>query len=377
MQAETEVRYCFRGDWYDPNAALIREYYLIFFPKDSTAEMYDIKNKRTFLKRSKVDSLSLEDLHLGALINIYSRELKIVDYGDSFTASQLGPTKERTYAMIKPDAFSKLGEIVDIIVADGFKICNLKSIQLSRKEAAEFYSEHEGKHFFNTLLDFMTSGPVLGMELMRSNAIKRWRELLGPTNSSKARQEAPNSIRARYGTDGTQNACHGSDSTDSAAREIEFIFPTNGGRRRNTAKFTECTLAIVKPRAVAEKLTGKILRSISDQGFEISSLYMCTLERANAEELLQIYKGVVAEYTEMVSEFSSGPCIAIEIRGNNAPQNFREFCGPADPEIARQLRPNSLRARFGKDKIRNAVHCSDLPDDGLLEVEYFFKILDN
>jgi nucleoside-diphosphate kinase len=65
----------------------------------------------------------------------------------------------------------------------------------------------------------------------------------------------------------------------------------------------------------------------------------------------------------------------MEITAEDAPRVFREFVGPSDPEIARHLRPHTLRALFGKDKIKNSVHCTDLPDDGMLEVEYFFRIL--
>jgi nucleoside-diphosphate kinase len=61
--------------------------------------------------------------------------------------------------------------------------------------------------------------------------------------------------------------------------------------------------------------------------------------------------------------------------GGNIVQEFRQFCGPSDPELARHLRPDSIRAQFGVDKVKNAIHCTDLPDDGELEVEYFFKIL--
>ncbi|MBN3279249.1 NDK7 kinase, partial [Polyodon spathula] len=72
----------------------------------------------------------------------------------------------------------------------------------------------------------------------------------------------------------------------------------------------------------------------------------------------------------MVAELCSGPCMALEIHGSEAPKTFREFCGPADPEIARHLRPHTLRAVFGKNKVQNAVHCTDLPDDGILEVKF-------
>ena len=79
----------------------------------------------------------------------------------------------------------------------------------------------------------------------------------------------------------------------------------------------------------------------------------------------------------MVTELCSGPCFVLEIsgKGGNTSQAFRECVGPHDPEIARNLRKHTLRANYGIDKVRNAVHCTDLPEDGLLEVEYFFRIL--
>jgi len=98
--------------------------------------------------------------------------------------------------------------------------------------------------------------------------------------------------------------------------------------------------------------------------FKVTALQMFHLEKANAEEFLEVYKGVVNEYSAMVDELCSGSCIALEICYPDEPQAFREFVGPADPEIARHLRPKTLRARFGMDKIKNAVHCTDLPDDG-------------
>ena len=79
----------------------------------------------------------------------------------------------------------------------------------------------------------------------------------------------------------------------------------------------------------------------------------------------------------MVEELCSGPCFALEItgKGSATAEAFREFIGPADPEIARTLRSNTLRAKFGRNKIKNAIHCTDLPEDCQLEVEYFFRIL--
>ena len=77
----------------------------------------------------------------------------------------------------------------------------------------------------------------------------------------------------------------------------------------------------------------------------------------------------------MVEEMTNGPCIALEVRQNNPVAALRELCGPLDPEMARNVRPKTIRAYYGKDKAKNAVHCTDLIEDGVLESEYFFNVL--
>jgi len=139
-------------------------------------------------------------------------------------------TAERTLALIKPTAVSK-GHAEDIqseIVGNGFTIISQKRVHLKLEHAQFFYKEHAGKGFYDELTAFMASGPIHALILERIDAIKCWRTLLGPTNTFTAKEKAPQSLRARYGTDQTANACHGSDSTESAAREIKFYFPEIG-----------------------------------------------------------------------------------------------------------------------------------------------------
>eukprot|EP00163_Fabomonas_tropica_P011610 TRINITY_DN2237_c0_g4_i11.p1 TRINITY_DN2237_c0_g4~~TRINITY_DN2237_c0_g4_i11.p1 ORF type:complete len:152 (-),score=33.92 TRINITY_DN2237_c0_g4_i11:380-835(-) len=137
----------------------------------------------------------------------------------------------------------------------------------------------------------------------------------------------------------------------------------------------DCTLAIIKPHAVVNGHAGKIIHQIFQEGFDVSAIEMFHVDRACSEEFYEVYRGVVPEYSGMVEQLTSGPVIAIEVRGENVVPAFRELAGPSDPEVGRHLRPKSIRALFGSDKIKNAVHCTDLPEDGTLEVEYFFKIL--
>lgn len=370
-------RYAFLAEWFDPSASLLRRYQLLYYPNDGSVEMFDVKNQRIFLRRTKYDDIRQEDLFVGNRVNVFSRQLSLIGYGDQFTTNKLGSKKERTLAMLKPDAVAKMGNILEMIYAANLIVTKAKMVRLTGGQAADFYMEHQSKPFFNNLVQHVSSGPVVAMELMGEEAISVWRRLLGPTESSSARGEAQESIRAQFGADGVQNAAHGSDTVTAAARELEFFFPsTTGHGLSNTANFTDCTCCIIKPHAISEGLAGKIINSISAAGFEISALQMFNIDRANAEEFYEVYKGVVTEYPSMVNELCSGPCIALDICGTDSPKTFRKFCGPADPEIARHLRPTTLRALYGKDKAHNAVHCTDLPEDAELEVQYFFKILD-
>ena len=267
-----------------------------------------------------------------------------------------------------------LVQIINAIYKDGFRLGRMRSLQLSRGDAQEFYAEHRGKPFFDELTEFMSSGPIVAMELVADGAIQKWRKLIGPTNSFKAREEAPQSLRAQFGTDGTRNACHGSDSPASAERELSFYFD-QPGRFPATARFDNCTLCLIKPHAVKAGMSGAIVDSVVEEGFEVSAVELFNLTRVNAAEFLEVYKGVLPEFHGMVEELSAGPCIAMEVRSEHAVQALREVVGPHDPELARVLRPQTLRAKHGLDKVMNAMHCTDLTEDGQLEVEYFFRIL--
>ena len=110
------------------------------------------------------------------------------------------------------------------IRSQGFTIIQSKKMQLSKERAGLFYKEHKGKSFYGRLTNYMSSGPIVAMILSKPGAILAWRTLMGPTNTLVARNEKPNSIRARFGVDGTRNATHGSDSLASAKREIAFYF---------------------------------------------------------------------------------------------------------------------------------------------------------
>lgn len=370
--SSSQLRYCFITEFFDTLAGIVRQYQMYFYPEDNSIEMHDIKNKKVFLKKVVYPELGLKELFPGSDISIYSRKMKVVDYGDGFTKKSLEETRSTTYGMIKPDSYMNIGKIIDMIYNEGgFSISKLKMTRFRMEEAAEFYQEHKGKSFYDNLINFMTSDYIVGMELVKKDAIKSWRDFIGPTNSQTAKQTAPNSIRAIFGTDGTKNAVHGSDSNSAVDREIGIVF----GKMKSQPQLNNCSCLVIKPHAVAEGHAGKIIDIILSEGFEISCMEMFYLDKTTAEEFFEVYKGVLPEYAAIIEHITTGPIIALEVRQDNVVSSLRTLVGPHDPEIARILRPNTIRALFGKDRVKNAVHCTDLSEDGVLEVQYFFELL--
>ena len=130
---------------------------------------------------------------------------------------------QRTLSIIKPDAVAKnvIGEIISRFEKNNLKIIAAKLITLSASDAGGFYAEHQGKPFYDDLIEFMTSGPVFIQVLEGEDAISKNRELMGNTDPSKA---DPGTIRADFAQTIDANAVHGSDSEISAEREIAFFF---------------------------------------------------------------------------------------------------------------------------------------------------------
>lgn len=128
-----------------------------------------------------------------------------------------------TFTIVKPSALSMnyLGPILTNITDNGFKVIAIKMLHLSNAQATAFYSVHKDRPFFNDLVEFMTSGPVVVATLMKDNAVDDYRRIIGATNPEKAEE---GTIRKLYGLDMQRNAVHGSDSDENALIESRFFF---------------------------------------------------------------------------------------------------------------------------------------------------------
>lgn len=135
-------------------------------------------------------------------------------------------TLEQTLSIIKPDAVGQnmIGNIIEYFEREGLSVVAVKMLHLSVDQAKTFYEVHKERPFYQELVEFMTSGPVLVMVLQGENAVARNREIMGATDPSKA---AAGTIRADFATSIERNAVHGSDSLQTAKTEIAFFFKSN------------------------------------------------------------------------------------------------------------------------------------------------------
>jgi nucleoside-diphosphate kinase len=131
--------------------------------------------------------------------------------------------QEQTLSLIKPSSViaNQIGGIINKFEKGGLKVVAAKMLHLTENQAKDFYGVHQGKPFFNELINFMTTGPILAQVLEGENAIQKNRDIMGATNPAEA---APGTIRAEFAHSMTENAVHGSDASDTAEKEIAFFF---------------------------------------------------------------------------------------------------------------------------------------------------------
>lgn len=316
--------YSLNVEWHDPQADINREYQLtVFVPQRGPLEaaMYDPKAKRSFLKRVAIPDLRVEELHVGSTVTIYARQCLIKSYGDANTAAKLGSLRSAATLKITPLGFAQSGQILSIIEGTGLRISQLRLVN--------------------------DGGPVMAVEVCGDSAEERC-------------LSACNSIST--------------DVVQMVSRDEFQKYFADTATYPSTAAFDNCTLCMIRPHAVKAGGCGAIISAIMEDGFEISAMQMLQLQRAEATELHEVYKGVLPYATELVDIMSASPCVAIEVRAaSGVVEKLRSLCGPHDVDMAKHLRPNSLRAKFGVDNANNGVHCTDLEDDGELEVRYVFE----
>ncbi len=132
-------------------------------------------------------------------------------------------TLQRTLTIVKPDAVQRnaVGDIIEQFEKNGFRILSMKMLEISKYQAEQFYAVHANRPFYNSLTNFMSSGPIVALALEKENAIADLRKLMGATNPANAEE---GTIRKKWATSIEHNAIHGSDAEDTARFELSFFF---------------------------------------------------------------------------------------------------------------------------------------------------------
>ncbi|XP_051878791.1 thioredoxin domain-containing protein 6 [Pristis pectinata] len=271
-----------------------------------------------------------------------------------------GQSVEKTLALIRSDILKeKKDSILQKISEAGLMVALQKEILLTEKQVYEFYREHTEAEYFPALLQSMTSGPVLALALVSNDAVARWKNLLGPKDVRQAKEEAPESLRAQFAVESVPiNQLHGSSTPQEAEKELKFFFQM------------EHTLAVIKPDAV-ENHRDEIIQKIEEGGFIISQMDEKILSRELAEEFYKEHKGKEF-FDKLIDYMTEGPSLIMILSKENAVEEWRSLMGPTDPEEAKKIAPDSLRAKFAKDVLRNSLHGPADQMQAIEKIQFLF-----
>ncbi|XP_043988411.1 thioredoxin domain-containing protein 6 isoform X2 [Gambusia affinis] len=267
---------------------------------------------------------------------------------------------ERTLALIRPDvARENRDEILAQILKSGFTVALQKEVMLTEEQVKQFYFQHVDTDYFPALMRNMTSGPVLALALARKGAVHLWKNILGPSDLHKAKEEDPECLRAKFAVENEPiNQLHGSANPEEAERELNFFFPQ------------QRTLAVIKPDALEEH-RDTILEEIQGRSFTVAQMKETVLSREMAEEFYKEHREKPF-FTQLVDFMCRGPCMMLVLTKENAVEEWRAMMGPSDPEKAKETSPQSLRARFAADILHNSVHGSSNEQHAEEKIRFVF-----
>lgn len=322
----------FAAEWFDPIAREVTKLWLKFFLEDGTIEL--IKNgikQSNFLKRIHYPQVTIQDMYIGSTLSIYNRVIILTDYANSGTRDYLLSREVHFMCVVRKDALEDLTRI--------FKVVDQHRLSLGRVRTAK-----------STVKDINADPGDIVFEFV-GIAGQKGEDFIGDID----RLQLPVAV------------------TSIPLEDIAMIMNQFGG----VDVPDNSTLCILKPHILRSGEAGACISEILEAGFKIEAFFSLHINLEIIEHLFDVYRGVYPNYNKMVEHVCSGPILAIMLTSNSLDtvSEFREFCGPYDSQLAKVLRPKSLRAKFGLNTVFNAVHCTDLSSDGKMECEYVFQTL--
>lgn len=343
QQEQEEEIYTFIVEWYDSIADLKKKYKLTYWFQDKSLSMYDLNKNKLFLKRIVNKDIQFpNDLYIGKTIVIYSRQLKIIDYGDLFTKNKFESiSKLYNIAFVGFKSFTTFLSTQFNDNSEPFHFKSIKSFKINDKIR---------QHFDCNINNMDNFDVFILCEFVGSKSIK---ETFNKCVNNKQEINFYGKIFDEI------NEMFDNETIETSAKLL---------------KEDESSICLIKPHSLL--LTPNIINDIINEGFKVSAIMTKKLTLNEAKEFMEIYDGVIKEYNYLIEQLLTGTCIVLQIEciDDNTFGEFRDFVGPKDPEIAKYIRPNTLRAKYGVDRIRNSIHCTDLKEDGNLESNFFFAV---
>lgn len=250
------------------------------------------------------------------------------------------------------------------LLMHGLTIEKMEQFHISRSKARDIFGEQE-QHIEN-----ITDGSSIILVVSGPFACEKLKELAGPPTISDARELSPTSFRAKYGLDDIRAGVYVSYSSENANREIDALYPYLSHSHNNTN--IEDTVAILKPDVSQNvDVVAKISQKIEQEGFEVKQKREVTLSKQQVENM---YRDCAQKdfYNDLVSFMTNSPVLALQLCRQNAVAKWREMIGPLDPVHAKVSAPNSIRALFGVDRVRNAVYGSDSVVQAAFDINMVF-----
>ncbi|CCW66495.1 unnamed protein product [Phytomonas sp. Hart1] len=337
-------RMAFDCEQYDQYSLLTRYFVLLYYYQDGSVEMYQKKNNQIHLKRIKVPSLHTSDFFLGTTIDIFGIPTHITGCADEVTRQLCEKQNERTSILIAESSFESLGRYLSILMEEcEFTIANLQMGEVT-EDIVENY----------ILPDALRGRRVVVVQTVRLGALLKGREF---------------AVRA---------------AETYAAEDPEQVFLWGKlavlWGQVPIAEFDEpnCSVVLLKPHAISCRHAGYILQELINLDLAVSGLTQVFVNSDLINDFLSPYRGVLPDVPGTVQSLVGNvwivQLISLENRFNVV-EKVRKACGPYDSGVARKLFPNTIRAKFGVDGMRNAAHCCDLEEDGMVYTKTFFKLI--
>lgn len=332
-------RLCFVCEYFDEMASITREFQLLYFYNDNSVEMTEIKTKKLFLRRIECPGLSREQFYLGGSVMIFGRVARLIKFGDEVTRQLCEESAETTSIVLSIDCFSKLGSALAILVEEcGFGVKQMNTVVIPDSATAAKYS----------LPPAFANKPAVVVQAVRRQAIAKGLEY--------ARRVPSCAVAA----------------TEEQSKQWESLLSAQSAALQDDAN---TAIILIKPHALLRRLGGEIVQIIINEGLQVTAACQTTLSAAQADMLLQPYKGVLVDYNSTVQSVAGNSWVVQYTStdaSSSALEKIREVVGPFEPSVAKALYPKSIRARFGEDRVKNAVQVTDVPADCAIYARLFF-----